>query len=80
MSETFVQRLDQFTQALLSLYIVWVCGINKWQISRKSSNWANSSRNFTHSLVAYISASAELLAVMDWRFDIQWSGPKRSIK
>ena len=35
--------------------------------------------SLTHSSVAYISASAELRAVIDWRLDCQCSGPNMKI-
>ena len=33
------------------------------------------SKYLAASLVAYISASAELIAVTSWRFDFHWMGP-----
>ena len=33
-----------------------------------------------HSSVAIISASAELRAVADWRFETQWRGPPSQIR
>ena len=35
--------------------------------------------SLTHSSVAYIFASAELRAVIDWRFDCQCNGPNMKI-
>lgn len=66
---------DHCTQAMLSL---WTSVGDFMNVSRKT-RLRNTLRRYmsslTHSSVAYISASAELLAVIDCRLHCQWRGP-----
>jgi hypothetical protein len=71
---------DHATQAALSLYMyvgAFISSSVKCSPSTMEWSWR---RHFVHSSVAYISASAELLAVIVCRFDIQWRGPLKYIK
>ena len=70
-----VKVLDQSTQALLLLNTDMVLGIISFCRLRSVSVCFKDKIYFTHSSVAYISASAVLLVVIVCLFEDQWSGP-----
>ena len=75
LSPFVVEFFDQHTAALLSLYTLVLDGISSSCKFRPLIICSKYRRYFVHSSTAYISASAELLAVIVCLFDIQCIGP-----
>ena len=80
LSPFVVVALDQHTHALLSLNIGVGVDNNSFDKSKPSMRYERCINCFVHSSVAYISASAELLAVIDCRLDVQCTGPPNQMR